>query len=77
MQVAYVGGLGMAFGVNAVTKLGQPAVRFYDPCLENCSITLSFVPLACTVNDALKLPKSATFTEHQMPCHSKVLRFNK
>jgi len=27
MQVAYVGGLGLAFGVNAVTRLGQPAVR--------------------------------------------------
>ena len=31
MQVAYVAGLGLAFGINAVTHLGQPAVRIIPP----------------------------------------------
>ncbi len=31
MQLAYVGGLGVAFGVNAVTHLGQPALLYLVP----------------------------------------------
>ena len=31
MQVAYVGGLGIAFGVNALTHLGQPALLYLVP----------------------------------------------
>jgi hypothetical protein len=43
MQVAYVGGLGLAFGVNAVTQLGQPAVSLSldsgIPCSEKQQYT--------------------------------------
>ena len=28
MQAAYIGGLGIAFGVNAVTHMGQPALLY-------------------------------------------------
>jgi minor histocompatibility antigen H13 len=31
MQAAYVGGLGIAFAVNAITHMGQPALLYLVP----------------------------------------------
>lgn len=64
-QAAYVGGLGVAFGVNAVTHLGQPALLYLVPA------TLGAILLVAAVRG--EVGRILKFVDYPSPMVEKAL----
>jgi minor histocompatibility antigen H13 len=63
VQTAYVGGLGIAFGVNAVTHLGQPALLYLVPA------TLGAIMLVAVLRG--EVGRLLRFVDHPSPLVEK------